>query len=153
MTTIVPIDAADPAFDQVAELFDDYRAHYGRASSPEATRSWLHAQLTQRRMAARAAIRADQVCGFLTTTIMPASLMLGTAWSIRDLYVVPRDRRRGIARALLDHVVREARAAGALRVSLQTETDNLPARTLYTEAGFQPVTGLELLTLESAPRP
>jgi ribosomal protein S18 acetylase RimI-like enzyme len=97
-----------------------------------------------------AALRADHVCGFVTTAVMPASLMLGTAWSIRDLYVAPRHRRSGVAHALLQHVVDEARAAGAQRVSLQTETDNIPARTLYTEVGFQPVTGLALLNLTLA---
>jgi ribosomal protein S18 acetylase RimI-like enzyme len=78
---------------------------------------------------------------------IPASLMLGTAWSIRDLYVAPQQRRCGIARALLQHVVGEASAAGASRVSVQTEADNAAALRLYTAAGFQPVSGLELLNL------
>lgn len=146
-TTIVPISGAHPAFDQVASLFDDYRVHYGQPSSPEHTRSWLHDQLAQRRLSAAAAIRADDICGFITATIMPASLMLGTAWSIRDLYVAPQHRRNGVAHALLQHVIHNARSAGARRVSLQTETDNIPALRLYTEIGFQPVTGLELLNL------
>jgi ribosomal protein S18 acetylase RimI-like enzyme len=150
-TTIVPIACTHPAFDQVAALFDAYRAHYGQPSSPEHTRSWLHDQVTQHRMSAAAAIRADHVCGFITATIMPASLILGTAWSIRDLYVAPYHRRSGIAHALLRHIIHNARAAGAHRVSLQTETDNVPALTLYTEAGFRPVTGLELLNLTLDP--
>jgi ribosomal protein S18 acetylase RimI-like enzyme len=150
-TTIVPIASTHPAFDQVAELFDEYRTHYGLPSSPENTRSWLRDQLAERRIAATAAIRADQVCGFITVVIMPASLLLGTAWSIRDLYVAPHHRRSGIANALLHHVIRDTRAAGALRVSLQTETDNISALKLYTDIGFQPVTGLELLNLTLQP--
>ncbi|WBB70965.1 GNAT family N-acetyltransferase [Micromonospora sp. WMMD812] len=82
---------------------------------------------------------------------MPASLMLGTSWSIRELYVAPHHRRGGIANALLQHVIHNARAAGAHRVSLQTETDNIPALTLYTDIGFRPVTGLELLNLTFDP--
>src|SRR5581483_10861231 len=132
----------DPAFDQVAVLFDDYRVHHGQPPAPESTRRWLHDQLTQHRMVATA---ADHACGFITATIMPAPLALGTAWSIRDLYVVPHHRRSGVASALLQHVIHTARAAGARRVSLQTETGNIPALTLYAEAGFRPVTGLELL--------
>jgi ribosomal protein S18 acetylase RimI-like enzyme len=146
-TTIVPIACTHPAFDQVAALFDDYRVHYGRPSSPEMTRCWLHDQLVQHRISAAAAVRAGHVCGFITATIMPASLMLGTAWSVRDLYVAPRHRRSGIANALLRHIIHNARAAGARRVSLQTETDNSPALTLYTDAGFRPITGLEILNL------
>jgi ribosomal protein S18 acetylase RimI-like enzyme len=142
----VPIVSTHPVFDQVAALFDDYRVHYGQPPSPEVTSSWLHDQLVQHRITA-AAIRDDQVCGFITVAAMPASLMLGTAWSIRDLYVAPHHRRAGIANALLRHTLGDARAAGALRVSLHTETDNVSALKLYTDIGFQPVTGLELLDL------
>lgn len=150
-TTIVPIALAHPAFDQVAALFDDYRVHYGQPSTPQITRSWLHDQIAQQRISVAAAVRADRVRGFITVTVTPASLMLGTSWSIRDLYVAPHHRRSGIANALLQHVIRNARAAGAHRVSLQTETDNIPALTLYTEIGFRPVTGLELLNLTFDP--
>jgi len=52
-----------------------------------------------------------------------------------------------LARVLVQHVVGEARAAGAGRVSVQTETDNHPALGLYAAAGFQPVSGLEVLNL------
>jgi ribosomal protein S18 acetylase RimI-like enzyme len=151
VTTVVPVTSTHPAFDQVAALFDDYRAHYGRPSAPEDTRSWLREQVTQHRLTAAAAIRAGDVCGFVTVTIMPASLMLGTAWSIRDLYVAPDHRRTGIANALLQHIIHHAGTAGAHRVSLQTETDNIPALRLYTDIGFQPVTGLELLNLTLDP--
>lgn len=150
-TTIVPVGASHPAFDQIAALFDDYRVHYGLPPSIENTGSWLHDQLTQHRLVAAAAIRTGQVCGFITVTIMPASLMLGTAWSIRDLYVVPHHRRTGVANALLQHIIHNARAAGALRVSLQTETDNASALKLYTAIGFKPVAGLELLNLTFNP--
>jgi ribosomal protein S18 acetylase RimI-like enzyme len=147
----VRITPSHHAFGQVAALFDDYRAHYGRPPSPQFTHDWLDGQLAGHRMAIAAAMHAGQACGFITTTVMPASLMLGTAWSVRDLYVVPQRRRGGIARALLQHVVDDARAAGACRVSLQTEADNTPALRLYTAAGFQPVSGLELLSLTLTP--
>jgi len=146
-TAVVQITRSHDAFVQVAALFDDYRAHYGQLPSPQVTRGWLDDQLAQHRMRIAAAVDAGQACGFITTTVMPASLMLGTAWSIRDLYVVPHRRRRGIARALLGHVVDDARAAGANRVSLQTEVSNTPALRLYAAAGFQPVSDLELLNL------
>jgi ribosomal protein S18 acetylase RimI-like enzyme len=151
VTTVVPVTSTHPAFDQVAALFDDYRAHYGRPSAPEVTRYWLREQVTRHRLTAAAAMRADDVCGFITAAIVPASLMLGTAWSIRDLYVAPDHRRTGIASELVRHVVHSAHAAGAHRVSLQTETDNIPALTLYTNIGFEPVTGLELLNLTLDP--
>jgi ribosomal protein S18 acetylase RimI-like enzyme len=144
---VVQITSSHEVFGQVAALFDDYRAHYGQPPSPRFTHDWLVGQLARHRMTIAAAIHTGQACGFVTTTVMPASLMLGTAWSIRDLYVAPQHRRSGIAHALLQHVVDDARAAGANRVSVQTEADNGPALMLYTAAGFQPVSDMALLNL------
>ena len=150
--TVIAMTPSHPGFGRVAALFDEYRNHYGRLPSPPATRAWLLDQLTQQRMSLAAAVGdADQFCGFITTTVMPASLMLGTVWSIRDLYVASGYRRAGIAGRLLRHTVDNARAAGALRVSLQTENDNVQALTLYSTAGFQPVNGLKLLNLTLIP--
>lgn len=150
-STATRITPSHPAFGQVADLFDDYRAFYGQLPSPQRTRDWLHGQLARHQMTITVALHAGQARGFITTTVVPASLTLGTAWSIRDLYVSPHHRRHGIARALLRHVIDDARAAGASRVSLQTETGNAPALALYTTVGFQPVRGLQLLSLTATP--
>jgi ribosomal protein S18 acetylase RimI-like enzyme len=139
--------ASHSAFGAVAVLFDDYRAHYGWPPSPQLTRDWLHDQVTRQTMMITAAVRGGGACGFIAVSVMPASLALGVAWSVRDLYVAPAHRRMGIARILLHQVIDDAREAGAHRVSLQTETGNTPALTLYAAAGFQPVTGLELLSV------
>jgi ribosomal protein S18 acetylase RimI-like enzyme len=150
--TVMPMAASHKDFVQAATLFDEYRSHYGQVPSPGATRSWLHEQLTQQHMSLAVAVDdPDEICGFITTTVLPASLTLGTAWSIRDLYVAPRYRRGGLASRLLEYVVTNARAAGARRVSLQTETDNAAALALYIAAGFQPVDGLTLLNLTLVP--
>jgi ribosomal protein S18 acetylase RimI-like enzyme len=150
--TVLPMTPSHRLLGQVAALFDEYRSHYGHPPSPAATRAWLLDQLDQGRMAAAAAVHdTDRCLGFITTTVLPASLMLGTAWSIRDLYVAPRHRRGGLAGRLLQHAVDDARAAGALRVSLHTEPDNGAALALYSTAGFRPVTGLKLLNLDLAP--
>lgn len=147
---VVRISPSHSAFGAVAGLFDDYRAHYGWPASPQLTHDWLHAQVTRQAMMITAALRSGQACGFIATSVMPASLALGTAWSIRDLYVAPPHRRTGIARVLLQQAIDDAREAGAHRVSLQTETGNTPALTLYLGAGFQPVSGLELLSVDLA---
>jgi len=133
-------------FDAVAALFDEYRVHYGEPAAPAETHAWLAEQITTGRLS----VAAANGLGFVTTTILPASLTLGTAWMIRDLFVLPRGRRRGVARALVTHVIDAARAAGARRVSLQTEADNDPALTLYAAAGFRPVPGLAMLHLTLA---
>jgi GNAT superfamily N-acetyltransferase len=150
--TVMPMTPADPGFGQAAVLFDEYRRHYGQAASLDASGAWLEEQVIRQRVWLAAAVDdTDRLCGFITTTVVPASLALGTAWSIRDLYVAPGHRRAGIAYQLLHHVIAEARNAGALRVSLQTEFDNTPAIMLYTAAGFRQVGGLMLLNLTLTP--
>ena len=144
------ISPSHSAFGAVAGLFDDYRAHYGWPPSPQLTHDWLHAQVARQAMMITAALRSGRACGFIAVSVMPASLALGTAWSIRDLYVAPAHRRMGIAGVLVRHVMDDAREAGAQRVSLQTETGNTAALTLYAAAGFRPVTGLELLSVDLA---
>lgn len=147
MVEVRQTTARDPAFDDVCDLFNAYRAHYGCPGSRELTRRWLEEQLEEQRLQVATAVLDHRALGFITTTVVPASLTLRTAWLIRDLYVDPAHRRGGIARALLQHVIDGARASGAHRLSLHTETGNTAALTLYTAAGFQPVTGLVLLNL------
>jgi GNAT superfamily N-acetyltransferase len=97
--------------------------------------------------------RVDGVAaGICLIAICPASLSLGEFWMVRDLFVDPRWRRTGVARALLDGVRTAARQRGALRLTLQTEDDNAAALQLYERYGFGPVTGLRHLTLDLAPR-
>ena len=105
------------AFDAVAVLFDEYRVHYGWPPSPQLTHHWLHAQVTRQAMTITAALRSGRACGFIAVSVMPASLALGVAWSVRDLYVTPPHRRLGIARVLLQQVIDDAREAGAHRAS------------------------------------
>ena len=79
--------------------------------------------------------------------VSPASMALSLFWQLRDLYVAPDHRRQGVARALVDDVVADARAAGAARISLQTEVGNDRALALYRSAGFEVVDELTMLNL------
>lgn len=58
------------------------------------------------------------------------------AW-FEDCIVRPEHRRQGIGNALLEHVIAQARAAGALRVMLLTDGDNASAQALYRKSGFR----------------
>jgi len=54
------------------------------------------------------------------------------------LWVDPRFRGAGVARALVDAVVSQARDAGRVRVVLHVVAGNVPAVGLYDAAGFVP---------------
>jgi GNAT superfamily N-acetyltransferase len=140
---------ADAGFGDVVELFDQYRVHYGRSAEVDRSRDWLTAATTAGPMRAfLATLEGVEPAGICLIAICPASLALGEFWMVRDLFVHPRRRRAGVARALLDAVRAAAQRRGALRLTLQTEPENIAALRLYERYGFAPVTGLRQLTLD-----
>ena len=58
---------------------------------------------------------------------------------VKRMYVRPVSRGRGIARALGERVIQEARALGYERIRLGTLTTMLPAQNLYASLGFRPI--------------
>jgi ribosomal-protein-alanine N-acetyltransferase len=55
------------------------------------------------------------------------------------LCVLPQSRRHGFGARLLDDVMQQARAAGALRIFLEVAENNEVARALYGRIGFSAV--------------
>lgn len=64
----------------------------------------------------------------------------GKSGEIKSMRTAPEALRQGVARALLDHLIGEARARGYALLSLETGTGELfePAIALYVSAGFEP---------------
>ena len=54
-----------------------------------------------------------------------------------SMLTLPKQRRRGLAEAVLAELARFAAARGAERLYLQVELENAPARALYARAGFR----------------
>lgn len=59
---------------------------------------------------------------------------------IKSMHVLAEARGRGLSRQMLDHLIAAARAAGFVRLSLETgvQPTFLAARALYARAGFVP---------------
>ncbi len=142
MTVTLLTSAAQPLFDEAAALLDQYRQHYGANPAPEAVLDWMREQVSFERMRIYLAGEALGVC---TVAVAPAALSLRTVWLVRDLYVRPDARRRGVARTLLSQVAEDAREAGAHRLTLQTETANIRAIELYAKDGFDALTDVTVM--------
>jgi GNAT superfamily N-acetyltransferase/broad-specificity NMP kinase len=146
----------DDGFASFVELFDRYRVHYGQPPDRDRSERWLIDATTSGPMRAFLARVDGAPAGICLIVICPASLALSEFWIVRDVYVDPQWRGKGVARALLDNVRAAAEARGALRLTLQTEDDNKAALRLYERYGFRPTTGLRHLSLplrERAPAP
>ncbi len=62
--------------------------------------------------------------------------------------VHPRHRRKGYARALVAHAIKEAFSWGLDRVVLRVREDNFPAKNLYCSLGFEPFERIVTLVWE-----
>jgi GNAT superfamily N-acetyltransferase len=150
MVPVIVTALTEPAAEQLAdaaEVFDQYRRHYGQPALAGQTLAWLTDQTGHRRLSVFVAHIGEDLAGLATTVVVPASLRLGCSWQLRDLYVVPGARRRGVARALVGAVRQAAIAAGAIRLSVQTEPGNLAALQLYRTSGFVSVEDIQVLAL------
>lgn len=131
----------------LAEVFDRYRAHYGEPSDAPSSRRWLEQCLDAGRLRAFVAEDAGRLVGFATTIEVPASLRLAHFWQIRDLFVLPAHRGLGVGHALLASVRAAAVESGAVRLTVQTESDNVAALRLYADDGYALINGYSHLTL------
>jgi [ribosomal protein S18]-alanine N-acetyltransferase len=97
------------------------------------TRQAFDAAVRERHARFRVARSAGKIVGYVI------------AWFVLDegeianLAVAPVARRRGVARALLDFVIGDARSAGIAQLFLEVRESNVAARALYATRGFKPV--------------
>lgn len=93
------------------------RADFGRAAE-NAFDSWV-------------AERNALIVGFLISRRMAEEA------EVLNLAIEAEHRRRGLARAMLDAALEEARRAGARQAFLEVRASNTPAIAFYETAGFQ----------------
>ena len=138
MTSDVVVRRATFAdLDEVAALFDDYRAFYHRPRDAPAARAYLQARISRDESTIFVAC-LDHVVGF--TQLYPAfsSISMAPTMILNDLFVAPRARRRGAAKLLIDAAVHHAKQSGAVRLELATQNANDSAIRLYLAMGFVP---------------
>lgn len=92
---------------------------------------------------------ADRLVGTACMTVSPR-IKQRHKGHLSAFYVAPDWRGTGLARALLDEIVRHARVADLLTLTLSVSVGNQPARRLYLDAGFQSY-GIEPRSLRIGP--
>jgi ribosomal protein S18 acetylase RimI-like enzyme len=109
--------------------------HFGRLDetlNPDLDDIWTHY------VAAGALFVLAEIDGVLVGT--GALVAEGTGGRLVRISVAPAQRRRGLGRALVDHLVRAARARGWPQVLVETNHDWYDAIALYQRYGFREYT-------------
>jgi GNAT superfamily N-acetyltransferase len=77
-----------------------------------------------------------QAVGFTQLYPSFSSVSMARVFVLNDLFVAPTARRLGVGEALLAAAADHARQLGAVRLSLNTDVQNLPAQALYESMGW-----------------
>jgi ribosomal-protein-alanine N-acetyltransferase len=128
--------AADAS--RIAPLFDAYRQFYGLPSDRPLAQRYLAERLALAESVVLVAEDAGGTpLGFVQMYPTYASLRAARVFVLYDLYVAPNARRSGVARRLMEAAAAQARAAGAVALTLQTARTNAAAQRLYESLGWQ----------------
>jgi putative acetyltransferase len=131
----IQITEADPLDRRVRELIETHLV-FGRSFTPPEDAHALEVdELLDPAIVLFAARDGEQVLG------VGALKDLGDDHGeLKTMHTAEAARGRGVGRAMLDHLLAEARRRGYRRVSLETGTMEAfaPARALYEGAGFVP---------------
>ena len=132
-------------YDQWLPLWHGYNAFYGRsgetALSPEITRmTWARFFDAYEPVHALVAEREGQLLGLTHYLFHRSTTAIEPSCYLQDLFTIEAARGKGVGRALINGVYRQARLAGSPRVYWQTQETNATARLLYdrlaTYGGF-----------------
>lgn len=128
-------NAAD--VERIAPLLDAYRQFYAQPPDPGLALHFLRERLAhQESSVLLAEDEAGNAAGFVQLYPLFSTVRAVRTYLLNDLFVAPAARGHGVARRLLVAAADFARAQGAASLSLQTATDNMPARALYESAGW-----------------
>ena len=141
MSTAIRSANADD-LDTLAPLFDAYRRFYDQPGNVAGARAFLSERLALDESVLLLAESDGEAAGFVQLYPLFSSVRMGRTWVLNDLFVAPRARRGGVARALLEAATAFARERGALGLQLETGPGNHPAQALYRDAGWSQDTNL-----------
>jgi putative acetyltransferase len=129
------IGMADPEAADVRALLDKHLSFADQHSPPEDVHALDIAELRAGNVSFFSIREDDELLGLGALKHLD-----GLHAELKSMHTAEAARRRGVAKAMLDHLVGVARARGCRRVSLETGSMAAfaPARALYASAGFEP---------------
>lgn len=125
----------DSTLAAAVDLFEQYRAWFG-ASDHERGAEFIAARHERHEGRRFVAVVDGQTVALAQVYLEFSSVHATFAWRLNDVFVAPAGRRRGVGRQLVQYVIDQARADGAIAVHLESREGNSAARELYESVGF-----------------
>lgn len=130
---------------EVSRLFNEYRIFYGQHSDLEALTFFIKERMSKQESMIFVAecnegreegSVADTVMGLVQIYPSYSSVSMGLIWILNDLFVDSTYRQEGIARKLMQAVMKQAKKQQILRIVLSTAISNRQAQALYESEGY-----------------
>lgn len=133
-------DEADEIASQWVALASGQR-EYGSHILPDANRSTARDAVLRHIVADEltVAVEDGELLGFVMFTVESGEFAQDTTRGlVRNIYVTPAERNRGVGTALLETAESALLERGAERLTLEVMADNEPARQFYRHHGYTP---------------
>jgi ribosomal protein S18 acetylase RimI-like enzyme len=117
---------------------------YFREAEPGAVAEMFRSRLRQAETHVWIASAGEEPAGFAVAVLRerPANTLCSAQrfYDLEEIGVSPENRQKGVARALVEKVLAEARARGVLDVQLTSWAFNSEAHAAFKALGFRPMT-------------
>ncbi|WP_251359094.1 GNAT family N-acetyltransferase [Kangiella sp. TOML190] len=123
--------------ESLTPLFDDYRQHFKQSSDPAAVKAYLQQRIEANEAIIYLAHSGDEIHGFVMLYPSFSSIGLAPIWILNDMYLKSGSNKRLMALQLLDQIVEDCKAAGAIRIEVTTRKENHKLHKLYKDYGFE----------------
>jgi ribosomal protein S18 acetylase RimI-like enzyme len=141
MVDVIEADLSHSAHaNAVLDLLDRYarEPEGGSAGLSGQVKSNLIPALQRRRDALiLLAMQDGEAAGLLNAFEGFSTFAAAPLLNIHDVYVLPSQRGKGVARAMFEHAERAARRRNCCKMTLEVLSGNLPAQRLYRAQGFE----------------
>ena len=123
--------------DIIVSLFDAYRVFYKKESDLNGAKNFIGSRLNNNESTIFLAFNeSNKAVGFIQLYPLFSSTRMARLWLLNDLYVDKANRRKGIAKELLERAKEFSRETNARGFFLETGVDNMGANALYPAVGM-----------------
>ncbi|MBY0534909.1 MAG: GNAT family N-acetyltransferase [Chitinophagaceae bacterium] len=122
--------------DEIAFLFEEYRAFYKQEPDPIRAREFLKARIQSNESVIYGFKEENQLIGFTQLYPSYSSTRMKRIWILNDLFVLPEHRGKGISKKLIDAAKDLAISTNAAGLLLETAKTNDIGNSLYPATGF-----------------